>query len=300
MRIGSREIGPDHPAYIVAEIGQNHSGFVDLAVKQIRLAKEAGADAVKFQKRTPRLCIPESEWGDLRDTPRGRMAYINYREILELSESDYRYISEACWSVGIDWFASVWDIPSVDFMEGLHPVAYKVPSACLTNDALLNRLKDVEVPVILSTGMSTWEEIERAVSILNPALLCQCTSTYPCPPEEVNLRFMRGPQLYNLCRSWPEPVGYSGHELGTAISIAAVALGANYVERHFTNDKAQWGTDQAMSLEPQEFRAMVDGIREVEAALGDGVKKVYPSEQKAIKHLRGARGPVHAGQDSED
>ena len=292
MRIGSREIGPGHPTYIVAELGANHGGSVAKAIQQMMLAKEAGADAVKFQKRSPEICIPPEQQGEMKDTAWGRMTYLNYRNRLEFWH-EYEGIGKAAGEIGIDWFTSAWDIPSVDFMEPFSPIAYKIPSPCLTDDALLKAVAATQRPVILSTGMSTPNEIARALRALEGVerVVCQCTSSYPLAPSEVNLRFMD-----ELARA-DELVGYSGHEHGIAISIAAVALGACYVERHFTDTRDQWGTDQQISLEPGEFRQMVDGIREVEQALGDGIKRVYGSEQSAMKKLRRTHGGTRRPQE---
>ena len=282
INIGSKLVGPGHPAYIVAEIGANHGGNVNKAKSMMSMAKGAGAQAVKFQKRVPHLAIPKAEQQCLKDTPWGRLAYVSYRLRLELTPSDYESIDEHAREIGIDWFLSVWDQPSLDFIMGLKPIAIKVPSPCLTDMSLLEAIAATESPVILSTGMSTREQIVKALPVFSGSALivCQCTSTYPCPPEEVNLRVIGDSDQTGFL------VGYSGHELGVNISIAAVALGAVYIERHFTDDKTQWGSDQAMSLEPQEFRQMVDGIREVEAAMGDGKKQLYDSELDAMKRLR--------------
>jgi N-acetylneuraminate synthase len=286
IRIGSKLVGPGHPAYIVAEIGQNHGGNVNKAMSIMSMAKGAGADAVKFQKRVPHLAVPKSELNKIRETPWGRMSYLNYRNHLELTHSNFDSITDHADDLDIDFFTSVWDEPSLDFIMDFEPIAIKVPSPCLTDIPLLEAIAATESPVILSTGMSTRRQILEALSVFHRSapkcdlIVCQCTSTYPCPPEEVNLGVVRDSDQSKFL------VGYSGHELGVNISIAAVALGACYIERHFTDDKTQWGSDQAMSLEPCEFRQMVDGIREVEAAMGDGKKQLYDSELDAMKRLR--------------
>ena len=278
MEIGTRKLGPGEPVYIVAEIGANHNGKAGLAMKQIDLAKKAGADAVKFQVRTLPDAIPEAQRSIMKDTPWGKMDYVEYRKHLELDKRDYGLLFEYCQSrVGIDCFVSVWDEAAVDFMEQFEPIAYKIGSPCLTDDGLLRRVAATGRPVILSTGGSTQADINTATTILADPLaediiVCQCTSSYPCDPSEINLRYLESGFAS----------GYSGHEQGIAISIAAVALGAVYLERHFTNDKTQWGSDQALSLEPAEFAEMVKGVREVEAAMGDGVKAVYPSEKSNL------------------
>lgn len=294
MKIGDREIGGDNPCYIVAEAGINHNGSVKDAMRLMFMAKEAGADAVKFQKRAPRFCVPRDQWDAEKDTPWGRMPYIEYKEKTELGVGDYRLIDAQARSLGIDWFVSVWDIQSVQFMEEFfEPIAYKVPSALLTDDELLRAIRDTGRPIILSSGMSTKEQVYGAVAQImsSPTALpvyeitvCQCTSSYPLKPSEVNLNAMQ--RLNNLYGTVP---GYSGHEMGINISMAAVALGAKYLERHITLDKTMWGTDQPLSLEPDEFKQLVDGVREVEAALGDGVKRVYDSELPFKAKLRPER-----------
>jgi N-acetylneuraminate synthase len=292
MEIGTRKLGPGEPVYIVAEIGGNHNGDLKLALKQIDLAKEAGATMVKFQKRTLPDAIPEAQRAVMKDTPWGKLDYVEYRERLEFNKAQYEIIDDHCRNVGIDWFVSVWDEAAVDFMEPFYPIAYKIGSPCLTDDGLLRRVAATGRPVILSTGGSTPKQVKHAIDGLDPIcdslVICQCTSSYPTDPTEINLRVLILPAL--SFRSEIElptfQIGYSGHELGTAISIAAVALGAVYLERHFTNDKTQWGSDQALSLEPAEFAEMVKGVREVEAAMGDGVKVVYSSEKSKLASLR--------------
>jgi N-acetylneuraminate synthase len=297
VRLGNREVGGNNPTYIVAEIGANHNGDIEHALRLMQLAKEAGANAVKFQKRTPEICIPEDQKHTLKSTPWGDMEYLSYRLGLELTLGDYRKIDLKASSLSVDWFASVWDIPSVEFMEQyFNPIVYKIPSACLTDDPLLEAVGATGRPVILSTGMSTPGEVERALwnyeysraEEATDIIVCQCTSTYPLKPEEVNLKLICK-WLEELEVRWDglfQVVGYSGHEAGINISIAAVAMGARYIERHLTDDKTQWGSDQSMSLEPDEFKNLVDGIREVEAAFGTGIKEVYDSELPAMAKLR--------------
>jgi sialic acid synthase SpsE len=242
---------------------------------------------VKFQKRTPELCVPPEQRDLPRETPWGVMSYLEYRRRIELSESDYRTIDRHCRDRHIVWFASPWDVPSVEFLEAFDPPCHKVASASLTDDALLDRLRATQRPIILSTGMSTMEQIRRAVSRLDPArlLLAHSTSSYPCPPAELNLRMIE-----TLGREFGCPVGYSGHETGLQTTVAAVALGARFVERHITLDRAMWGTDQAASVEPGGLMRLVRDIRVLESAIGDGVKKVYDSEIPVMKKLRRVGG----------
>ncbi|MCS6903974.1 MAG: N-acetylneuraminate synthase family protein [Bacteroidia bacterium] len=279
-----RKIGKGQKVYIIAEIGINHNGSLDLALRMIEAAHRAGCDAVKFQKRTPEVCVPKEQWYVERDTPWGRIPYIEYRHKVEFGPKEYQAIDAFCKKKGIDWFASCWDIPAVDFIEQFNPPLYKAASACLTDWELLRKMKSTGKPLILSTGMSTQEEINSAVTAIGEEnlLLAHSTSTYPCPPHELNLRMIQ-----TLEHLFPNiPIGYSGHETGLATTIAAVALGACFVERHFTLDRAMWGSDQAASVEPTGMEKLVRDIRDIEVALGDGIKKVYESELSAMKRLR--------------
>ena len=283
IKIGNRMVGDNHPAYIVAEIGINHNGSVEVAKQLIDAAKHGGVDAVKFQKRTPELCVPEHQRSQMKDTPWGYITYLDYRYKVEFDESDYKEIDRHCKEVGIDWFASSWDIPSVEFIERFNPPTHKVASALLTDHALLRRLRETNKPIILSTGMSTLDEIQEAVKILDMdnLVICHTTSSYPCPPDELNLRMIN-----TLKEMFPCPIGYSGHEVGLVPSTVAVALGACMVERHVTLDRAMWGSDQSASVEPQGIEKLVKYIRVTEQALGDGVKRVYDSEQSSLSKLR--------------
>ena len=280
----NRFIGAGQPVYIIAEVGINHNGSLDLAKQLIAEAARAGCDAVKFQKRTPELCVPKDQWEKERDTPWGRMSYIDYKRRIEFGLAEYTAIDDYCRALGIDWFASCWDEPSVDFMEQFNPVLYKMASASLTDRPLLDRVRATGRPLMLSTGMSTLEEIAQAVEWvgLDNLLIAHSTSAYPCPPQELNLRMV--PALQALFPA--TPIGYSGHETGLATTVAAVALGACFVERHFTLDRATWGTDHAASVEPGGMGKVVRDIRDVEAALGDGQKRVYESELEPRRRLR--------------
>jgi N-acetylneuraminate synthase len=284
VRVGNRWVGEGEPIYVVAEIGINHNGSLELARKLIDGACLSGADAVKFQKRTPELCVPRDQWDLERDTPWGRITYIEYRRKVEFGEAEYAAIDRHCRERGIAWFASCWDEASVDFMERFDPPCYKVASACLTDHELLRKKRASGRPVILSTGMSTLAEIDEAVAALGQRdlLVAHATSSYPCPPSELNLAM-----ISTLRARFPEcPIGYSGHETGLAPTWAAVALGATFVERHVTLDRALWGTDQAASVEIGGFMRLVANIRDIEKAMGDGIKRVYAAEQKALEKLR--------------
>ena len=289
-RIGDKLVGPGQPVYVIGEIGINHNGDLRNAFALIDAAKAAGMDAVKFQKRTPEVCTPRDQWGIERDTPWGRMTYLDYRHRVEFSAEDYRQIDEYCQEVGIDWFASPWDVESVDFLGAFNQPAFKVASACLTDDTLLRAMRATGKTVILSTGMSTPDQIRHAVEVLGSRniILCHATSTYPAPPEQLNLRMIE-----TLAAEYPNvPVGYSGHEVGLQTTLCAVALGAVLVERHITLDRAMWGSDQSASVEPEGMRRLVRDIRVLEASLGDGVKQVYPGELSAMKKLRRVAGVV--------
>ena len=280
----NRAIGAGHPAYIIAEIGINHNGSLDLAKQLISEAARAGCDAVKFQKRTPELCVPKDQWDRERDTPWGRMSYIDYKRRTEFGQAEYTAIDDYCRALGIDWFASCWDEPSVDFMEQFDPLLYKMASASLTDRPLLERVRATGRPLMLSTGMSTQAEITQAVGWvgLDNLMVAHSTSAYPCPPAELNLRM-----IPTLQAQFPNtPIGYSGHETGLATTVAAVALGASFVERHFTLDRAMWGSDHAASVEPGGLAKLVRDIRDVEEGLGDGQKRVYDSELEPRRRLR--------------
>lgn len=284
VKLGNRWVGDGHPTYIVAEVGINHNGDLEIAKAMIDAAVHAGVDAVKFQKRTPEVCTPPEQQKQMRETPWGYITYLEYRYKVEFGLEEYREIDRYCKEKGIPWFASVWDEPSVDFMEQFDTPAYKIPSAALTDHNLLRYVRRTGRPIILSTGMSTMEQIRRAVDVLGAEnlIITHCTSTYPCEPEELNLRMIQ-----TLRHEFPNvPIGYSGHEVGLVPSAVAVALGACLVERHLTLDRAMWGSDQAASVEPGGFERLVKYIRVTEAALGDGIKRVYESEKPSLRKLR--------------
>jgi N-acetylneuraminate synthase len=292
VKLGSKLVGDGQPVFIIAEIGINHNGSLDIAKKMIDGASHAGCDAVKFQKRTPEICVPKDQWNIERDTPWGRMTYLEYRHKVEFTKSDYAEIDQFCKEKGILWFASCWDEPSVDFMEQFNPPCYKAASASLTDIELLKKKKSTGRPLIISTGMSTMEEIETAVEAIGTEnlLIAHATSTYPCPPEELNLKMIHTLKAkYPMC-----PIGYSGHETGLATTWATVAMGATFIERHITLDRAMWGTDQAASVEIGGLDRLVGNIRDIEKAMGDGVKRVYESEVGPRKKLRRVQSTVSA------
>lgn len=282
VRIGDRFVGPGEPSFVIAEIGINHNGDVVIAKKLVDVAVAAGCDAVKFQKRVIDVVYSQEELERPRESPFGSTNR-ELKEGLEFGSSEYEEIDRYCRERELLWFASCWDEGSVDFIEQFEPPCYKIPSALLTHDDLLRFLRKLERPIILSTGMSTMDEIRHAVEVLgtDDLILMHCTSTYPARPEELNLRVMESLRAEFDC-----PIGYSGHEVGLQTSVAAVALGACAVERHVTLDRAMWGSDQAASVEPQGLMRLVRDIRAVEMAIGDGHKVVYDSELPVRAKLR--------------
>ena len=288
IEVWGRQIGPGQPAFVVAEVGINHNGDADIALRLIHEAKQAGADAVKFQVRSPKHSVPRHMWDTRRQTPWGEMTYIDYKERIELAE--YEPIKkQSSWS-GIPWFASAWDAPSVEYLESLDVPLHKVPSACLTDNELIVAMARTGKPIVLSTGMSTETEILDAVALLerhsNGYIICHCNSSYPAPVVDLNLR-----RIYTLHNMFPGvPIGYSGHEVGLATTGAAVAMGACYIERHITLDRSMWGTDQAASVEPDGFRHLVHDIRNIEKAMGDGGFVLTALEEQKRYQLRGLDG----------
>lgn len=293
LKLGDRSVGDNMPVYVIAEIGINHNGDLALAKRLIDGAVLAGADAVKFQKRTPELCVPRDQWELERDTPWGRMTYIEYRRRIEFGMDEYTQIDRHCRERGISWFASCWDEPSVDFIETFSPPCYKAASASLTDHALLVKMQSTGHPLIISTGMSTMKEIEDAVAELDPEnlLIAHSTSAYPCPVEALNLRMIETLKT----RFADIPIGYSGHETGLAPTWAAVSMGATFVERHITLDRAMWGTDQAASVEIGGLMRLVSNIRDIERSMGDGVKRVYEAELAMRRKLRRVPSGTEAG-----
>jgi sialic acid synthase SpsE len=283
VAVGKKTIGVGEPVYVIAEIGINHNGDIEIAKQLMDVAVETGCDAVKFQKRTPEICVPEEQKSIPRDTPWGTMTYFEYKKRIEFEQSEFEQIDTYAKKIGIDWFASPWDVPSVDFLESFNVPCQKIASACLTDSELLSAVNKTKTTTILSTGMSSMPEIDKAVDLLNnvPLAIAQATSTYPAEASELNLR-----AIQTFAEKYKVPVGYSGHERGLQVTIAAVALGAVFVERHITLDRSMWGTDHSASLEPEGLKKLVRDIRIIELALGDGKKKVYDSEIPIRAKLR--------------
>ena len=276
-------------SYIIAEIGINHNGSLENALKLIDIAAAAGCDAVKFQKRNPDVCVPEDQKNVLRNTPWGEMKYIDYKYKMEFGFEEYKKINEHCINKGIKWTASVWDLDSVDFLSNFDVPFVKIPSAMLTNDELLVQCVKNFDWVILSTGMSTEKEIEHAVKILEDnndysrISLLHCNSSYPAPIDELNLSAIK-----TLRSKYPHiEIGYSGHELTLGTTVASVLLGASIIERHITLDRNMWGSDHACSVTPWGLFKLVNGIRELEKAYGNGELRVELSEIPSLKKLRG-------------
>ncbi len=282
VRIGDKLVGDGQPCYVVAEIGINHNGDIDLAKKLISVAVAANCDAVKFQKRTVDIVYTPEELARPRESPFGDTNG-QLKRGLEFGLEEYSEIDAFCKSSGIAWFASCWDEASVDFIAQFDVPCFKIASASLTDDHLLAHTRAVGKPIILSTGMSTTQEIDHAISILGKQdlVVLHACSTYPADYEELNLRAIPA-----MRARYHVPIGYSGHETGIPSSVASVVLGGCCVERHITMDRAMWGTDQAASLEPNGITRLVRDIRLVERSMGDGVKRVVEREYPMIKKLR--------------
>jgi len=282
VKIGARLVGKGQPCYIVAEIGINHNGDLDIAKRLVSLAAASGCDAVKFQKRTVEVVYSAEELARPRESPFGSTnGELKYG--LEFGLKEYREIDAYCKTVKIPWFASCWDEASVDFVSQFDVPCFKIASASLTDDNLLRHTRNAGKPLIVSTGMSTIEEIDHAIGVLgkNDLILLQASSTYPAEYKELNLRAVQ-----TLQERYGVPTGYSGHETGIASSVAAVALGACCLERHITLDRAMWGSDQAASLGPSGITRLVRDIRMIEESMGDGVKRLLEREIPIMKKLR--------------
>lgn len=283
VKIGRFNVGDGEPIFVVAEIGINANGDIEIAKKLIDMAVKTGCDAVKFQKRTPDICVPDSQKNRMRETPWGYITYLEYKKKIEFGEKEYQEIDEYCRKSDIMWFASPWDIPSIDFLEKFDIPCYKIASACISDMAILNNVKSLKKPIILSTGMSTMDQIRKAVDFLgrDNLILTHCNSSYPSPDDELNLRV-----IYTLKNEFDCPVGYSGHETGMVPTIIAMGMGAVMVERHITLDRGMWGTDQAASLSSVGLGYVCDAAKNINKYMGDGIKKIFPSEIKIMEKLR--------------
>jgi N-acetylneuraminate synthase len=275
---------------IISEIGINHNGNLDIAKSIILFSKAAGCDYVKFQKRNPDVCVPEEQKNKLKNTPWGEMSYIEYKWRTEFGEYEYEQIDDFCRKIGIKWFASAWDIDSVDFLSifknsDSYADIIKIPSALITDLNLCDYARKKSDKLIISTGMSTEEEITNCIEACNPDVIMHTNSTYPCPVEELNLNYITW-----LKNKYPnKEIGYSGHEYGLATTFATISMGARWVERHVTLNRNMWGSDQASSVEPSGLFKLVKGIRDVESALSHpyGPRNVFGGELDKKKSLRG-------------
>ena len=269
--------------YIIAEIGINHNGDLSIAKKLIDIAKVAGCDVVKFQKRNPDVCVPEHQKSVMRDTPWGRMSYLEYKYKVEFDKNDYDEIDTYCKSRNIEWTASPWDLDSLNFLNQYDVPFIKIPSALLTDLNLIKQTTATGKKIIISTGMSTLQEVDDAVNAIKSInkdadyAVLHCNSSYPAPNDELNLKCIETLQERYNCE-----VGYSGHEFGLTTTIASICMGATIIERHITLDRTMWGTDQMCSVEPQGLIKLVRGIKELNLAIGDG-KKVVTETEKPIK-----------------
>jgi len=284
MKIKNKTISKDWPAFLVAEIGINHNGSVETAKELIDMASYCKCDAVKFQKRTPHLCVPEDQKSTIKETPWGRMKYLEYKKKIEFNKKQYKIIDDYCKEKNIIWFASPWDLPSVDFLEEFDVPCYKIPSAMLTNKELLEEVKKTGKPIMLSTGMSTLSEIDKAVSFLDiaPLVIMHCNSSYPTANSELNLRVF---DTYK--KRYPNHIiGYSGHEKGYTASLVAAVMGARVIERHITLDRTMWGSDQAASLELSGLLRLARDLSLLPLWLGNGKKIIFNSEIPIREKLR--------------
>jgi len=278
---------PYDSTYIIAEIGINHNGDLGIAKKLIDLSAACGFDAVKFQKRNPDVCVPEDQKSKIRETPWGKITYLDYKKKVEFEKEEYDQIDAWCKEIGIDWSASPWDEDSVDFLAQYNLPWVKLPSAVINNDKLLTYTGNAFQHVILSTGASDLPMVRHVHELLTSTTceyldILHCNSSYPAPVEDLNLKCIN-----TLRALFPDHnIGYSGHEYGLLTSVASIALGAKIIERHVTLDKGMWGSDHSCSLEPHAMFKLVRGCRELEHALGSSEKIITEAEMEKMKSLR--------------
>ena len=271
--------------YIIAEIGINHNGSIETALNMIKAAKEAGANCVKFQKRNPDVCVPEDQKNKPRTFLGEEMTYLEYKKKLEFGKEEYDQINAFCKELQIAWTASVWDVDSVNFMLWYkNDIPFiKIPSALITDKALLKAIDQTEIPILISNGMSTQEQTDEAIQSVNHLFgIMHCNSSYPSDAFELDLNVIK---TYKTI--YPGlMVGYSGHEEGYFPTCLAAAAGAQIIERHFTLDNEMEGTDQKASLDAQAFSLMCADLKNIELIMGNYLPKVYPSEMEVAKKLR--------------
>ena len=268
--------------FLIAEIGINHNGSVALAKKLIKKSKDAGFDAVKFQKRSPEICVPKNKKYLMRETPWGMMTYLDYKKRIEFGEKEYDEINKFCKKIKIEWFASAWDIESQSFLNKYKLKYNKISSAMLTNLKLLEYISKQKKMTFISTGMAGYKEIDNAVNIFKKNkcdfMLMHCVSSYPCPDNELNLSMINKLRKRYKCK-----IGYSGHEVSVSPSLVAAVMGAIAIERHVTLDRTMWGTDHAASLEFNGMKQLVELVRKFEIVYGDGLKKISKAEREKLK-----------------
>ena len=271
-------------SYNIAEIGINHNGDIELAKELIRVSHQIGFDCVKFQKRVPELCVPINKRDELRTTPWGKMTYFEYKKKIEFSKHEYDEISNYCKNIGIDWSASAWDTKSIDFLSQYDLPFIKVPSDKCSDLKFIQALEGVNIPIVVSTGGTDFNQVKKILDILknSKVVLMQCTSIYPCPTEEVNFKVMDA-----LKNKFKVPVGFSSHHTSPMITAMSVPYGAKITEVHVTLDRAMWGTDQAMSLEPRGMQIMISAIKNFELALGSYEKEISEEEKTTLSRTVG-------------
>ena len=271
--------------FFIAEAGINHNGSLQLAFDLIDMAVTAGCDAVKFQKRTPEICVPRAMKSVMRETPWGTIPYLKYKELIEFGQKEYSAISNYCLDRKILWSASAWDIPSLEFLDQFDLPFHKVASALATHTVFLEEVARRGVHTYASVGMCSFEQIDSLVAIFAkhkcPLTLMHTVSTYPALDSDLNLRMIE-----TLGARYGLPIGYSGHETSVSPSIVAAALGAVAIERHITLDRAMWGTDHSASLEAPGLTQLIGALRKVPVVLGDGVKKEIEEEKKIASKMR--------------
>lgn len=286
LRLGTQVVNDQSDCYVIAEIGHNHQGDLDKCLEMFKVAKESGASAVKLQKRDNKTLFTDEAYNKAYENRNSYGAtYGEHREFLEFGRAEYRVLKEYAEELGIDFFSTAFDIPSADFLEELDIPMYKIASGDIKTTPLLKHVARFGKPVILSTGGAMFEDVCRARDVMMPIneqlVILQCTAGYPPEWDELNLRVI---ETYR--REFPQNViGFSGHDSGIAMAVAAYVLGARVVEKHFTLNRASRGTDHAFSLEPVGLRKMVRDLRRVRLALGDGVKAMYPSEEQPVRKM---------------